>query len=72
MSQLHAIQPLLHDGSRDGGTIVTEASSALEAAQKVVEDESFYPRQTPRVQVWAMNEKYSPEMLTLYSKPVEA
>jgi hypothetical protein len=66
-SQFYSVQPLALDGSKDGGLISTDASSALRAAEKVLGENLSLHGRTPRAQVWVMDDGYQPVLLLLYA-----
>ena len=64
--RFYSVQPVLPDGSKDGGLIHTDAGTPLEAAERALGSPLALHGKTPRAIVWVMAESFTPTMLTLY------
>ncbi len=65
-TQFYSVQPLLPDGSKDGGLISTDASGPLQAAEKVLREPLSIHGKVVRATVWTMTDAYTPTTITLY------
>ena len=65
-TQFYSVQPLLPDGSKDGGLISTDASGPVQAAEKVLGEPLTIHGKIVRANVWTMTDAYTPTVITLY------
>ncbi len=65
-TQFYSVQPLLPDGTKDGGLISTDASGPLQAAEKVLREPLAIHGKVVRATVWTMTDAYTPTIITLY------
>jgi hypothetical protein len=65
-SQFYSVQPLKEDGSKDGGLIHVDASSAQQAAESALGLALAAHGKVPRATVWVMNDAFLPTTVTLY------
>ena len=72
VAQFYSVQPLLPDGSKDGGLVHTDASTPQEAAEKALGRSLALHGRTPRATVWVMVDPFTPTTVTLYQPDEEA